>query len=72
MQKRRYPYLAALFNRVSHESLEQSRGGALIALNVIVTTASCLDSVDVAYLGLETMDKGTFEVFDISVDSKHQ
>jgi len=57
---------------VSHESLEQSRGGALIALNVIVTTASCLDSVDVAYLGLETMDKGTFEVFDISVDSKHQ
>ena len=74
-QKGRYPYLAALFKKASDGSLKQSCGGALIAPNVIVTAASCLDSVDVAYLGLHDsldMEEGTYEVFDISADSKHQ
>ena len=75
VQKGRYPYLAALFKKASDGSLKQSCGGALITPNVIVTAASCLGSVDVAYLGLHdslNMEEGTYEVFDISSDGKHQ
>jgi len=64
----RYPYFASLFKRTSDGSLKETCGGALIAPSVIATDASCIDAVDVAYLGLydsSSMEEGTLEVFNI-------